>query len=164
MKVKVYLDTNVIFGFFKNFFIGKKLPFTWKVWFLSKNKNKIYACTSPLAISEAVSEMLKLAEKEGITISERDVEEAVHKLIEYCGLKILKDVRMDNLVLLTLHKIDVKDCLHLEISKRNNMVLITDDQDLKEKGKYFYSKILSFCEFAKMVDGSTQNRTGLSAL
>ena len=164
MKVRVYLDTNVIFGFFKNFILGKKLSLTWKVWFLSRNKNKIEVYTSSLAISEAVSEMMRLAEREGIKVKEMDVEVIVHKLVDYCGLKILKDVRMDDLVLFTLNKIDVKDCLHLEISKRNNMILITDDQQLKERGKYFYSKILSFYEFTKKFDGSTQNRTGLSAL
>ena len=164
MKVKVYLDTNVIFGFFKNFILGKKLPLTWKVWFLSKNKNKIEVYTSTLAISEAVNEMVKLAERENVNVNERDVDDAVHTLADYCGLKILKDVRMDDIVLLALNKIDVKDCLHLEISRRNKMILITDDQQLKERGKYFYGKILGFYEFAKKVDGSTQNRTGLSAL
>jgi predicted nucleic acid-binding protein len=116
-----------------------------------KNSTRIEAYTSSLAISEAVSEMMRIAEKEKTRVDERDVENIVRKLVEYCNVKILNEVEMDDLVLLALYKIDAKDSLHLEISKRNNMILVTDDVELKERGKYFYSKIMGFYEFAKMV-------------
>jgi len=150
MKIKVYLDTNVIFGFFKNFIFHKNfLP--WKIWFLKKNSESIEVYTSFFAISEAVSEMVKIAEREKIKLNEEDVEVIVKKLIEFCNVKVLKDVEMDDIVLLALYKIDVKDCLHLEISRKNNMILITDDIELKERGRYFYDKIMSFYEFARMI-------------
>ena len=159
MKVKVYLDTNIIFGLFKNFILRKNF-IPWKIWFLRNNSNRIEAYTSSLAISEAVSEIVKIAEKEKIKVNEKDVDGIVKRLVEYCGVKILSKVEMSDLVLFTVHKIDVKDSLHLEISKRNNMILITDDVELKERGRYFYSKIMGFYEFVKMVLGPPRVELG----
>ncbi len=163
--MKVYLDTNAIFGFFKNYLVSKKYFMPWKIWFLKKHANKIDAYTSNLAISEAIAELTKFFERQKIQMKEEDVFRGINTFIKESGIKILNNFEVsEDIIVFSAHKIDVKDGLHLEISKRNNMVLVTDDQELKEKGKYFYSKIMSFYEFAKKINGSTQNRTGLSAL
>ncbi|MBU5688029.1 MAG: PIN domain-containing protein [Candidatus Aenigmarchaeota archaeon] len=156
--MRVYLDTNIVFGFFKRFleskFMKKQFRLPEKMLIANKAKD-VYI--SELVLSEVVSGMKKWCEKNEIKLSKNEIESLVQEFRKEFKIKILKKVEIKDLFLLVNYGIDINDGIHLEISKNRDMVFVTDDKRLYEAGKYFYGKVLSFHEFRKLVNGPTQN-------
>lgn len=133
--MRFYLDTNVIFGFFKNF-SSKNLILIKK---FSKQAG-IY--TSFLTISEIICNLDQLK------LSYDDVKSAIKSF----GIKIIERAEIDeDILLFNMYQIDEKDGIHLAISKKKRMIMVTNDKKLIERGRLFYSNIISFEEFKHLM-------------
>ncbi|MEM5799399.1 MAG: PIN domain-containing protein [Candidatus Aenigmatarchaeota archaeon] len=156
--MKVYLDTNIVFGFFKRFleskFMKKSFELPEKMIIVSKIEN-VYV--SELVLSEVVSGIKEWCLKNKIKLNREEIEGLFEEFRENLNIKVLKKIEIKNLFELVYYGIDIKDGIHLEISKNKDMVFVTDDKKLYEVGKYFYDKIMNFNEFKKLVNGPTQN-------
>lgn len=121
--------------------------------FIQDNIDKIDVYTSYIALSEVVVEIKKWCEDNSIKISKSEIENLIDyfrinhqvKILEY--VKITKDI-----LTYTIYNIDIKDGLHLEISKNNKMILVTDDDNLYRSGKFFYFNIMKFSELVKSIN------------
>lgn len=156
--MKIYLDTNIVFGFFKRFlenkFMNKPLILPEKMKIVSKAK-KVYV--SELVFSEIVVETRKWCLENNIKINREHIEEMFEEFKNKFNIKVVRIIDLKDLNDLVFHGIDLKDSIHLEISKNMNMIFVTDDKSLYEASKYFYGKVLSFNELRKMINGPTQN-------
>lgn len=136
--VKFYLDTNIIFGFFKN--SSKNLP---KNLILIKKFSKyVEIYTSFLTLSEIICNLNTL------NLSY----DRLKTIIKDFGIKIIEKIEIDeDILIFNTHKIDEKDGIHLLISKKKRLIMVTNDKMLIERGRSFYQKIISFEEFKHLM-------------
>jgi len=151
-EMKVYLDTNIIFGFFKsmlqNIFEGRRLKKSWRLYILSRNKKlQVYISTFTLVeIKESVREWLN---EKNESISEEKLEGLISYFEEIFNFKILESIRLKNIFEYT--GLDAKDSIQLEIARSNKLIFITEDKKLKEIGAEFYQRITNFSELVKLL-------------
>jgi predicted nucleic acid-binding protein len=151
-EMKVYLDTNIIFGFFKsmlqNIFEGRRLKKSWKLSILFRNKKlQIYLSTFTLVeVKESIREWLN---ENNENLSEEKLEGLISYFEEIFDFKILESIRLKNIFEYT--GLDAKDSIQLEIARSNKLIFITEDKKLKEIGAEFYQRITNLSELVKLL-------------
>ncbi|MEM5882742.1 MAG: PIN domain-containing protein [Candidatus Aenigmatarchaeota archaeon] len=133
---RLYLDSNILIRYFKNMISKRKVPFIIKV--LSLNDNfKIFVSSWVLAeVFEVMQKEFKLDKNKISLILKKFLEESKAEIIEEFSL----NSSIANLV--KNFGLEAKDALHLFISKKEKLTLLTSDKKLAEKGILSYKKIL----------------------
>jgi len=144
-KLQIYLDTNIIYGFFKSIaelvFKGRKYTENKRLKLIESSADKIDAMTSFFTLVEVV-ERLKRDYKEILPSQISSLIEFFRKT--FC-IKIIEEILLtDRVLFFVLHGMGWKDSIQLEIAKNGNFLLITEDKNLKTLGRKFYKSVYDF--------------------
>lgn len=149
--MKIYVDTNIIFGFFRNLLLekrkGKKYTDPAVLKFLKDNKFELY--TSVLVKAEIAR---RLRTEWGST--KEEVEELWTSLETYINIDVIQTATIDSkIVVITLEtpfKNRVSNIMHLLIAEQYDLWFLSGDKEIVQKGKKFYEKVISYHELRKI--------------
>ena len=150
-KLRIYLDTNIIFGLFKKFverlLEDKEFKIPRKIQFIHENLEKVEPLTSFFTLIEVIQNLKNWAEKRGRKLTSEEIVSLIEFFRENFKVEVLRSVWItEGTIQYVLHGIDWKDAIQLEIARVNDYILVTDDVKLRKIGKKFYDKIMSFRE------------------
>jgi len=134
---KFYLDSNIILRYFKNLLRKKNVPFILKV--LSSNfKFKIFIS------SWALAEVFEVMQKE-FNLNQKEILKLYKKFLNDFKVEIINELQVDSSIIKLVKNfgLEAKDALHLFISKKKNLVFLTSDKKLIEKGVFSYPEIVT---------------------
>ena len=157
--MRVYLDTNVIYGYFKKRLQEK--PVNTVLIFFEDVKVDVYV--SLFAIIEVVHRL-----KED-NVDRKKISKLVSDFLREYRINIITKFTISWKTLLsTLSGVEWKDAVHLEIASQNDLTIITNDKKFFKNGRKLYSRIITLEWFLKHVrrnkaDGSARIRTGVTA-
>lgn len=143
MKKLIYLDTSIAERFFKKAILSEKQnkPFSLpKIFSYFKNHREIQLFTSSFTLAEIYEHLWKGYQSTSVKIAKLTniflYEFRIIPILEFTiNPEILRWIRK--------YKLEAKDIIHLSIAKNKDFILLTDDEDLLNKGKIIYSKIIS---------------------
>lgn len=134
----LYLDSNIVIRYFKNFaFKKRKIPFILKA--LSSNTNfKLFVSSWTFA------EVFEVMRKE-FNLNREEILKLYKKFLDEFRVELIEEFQLDSSVMKLVKNfgLEAKDALHLFISKRKNLVLLTTDKKLIERGTLKYEKIVT---------------------
>ncbi len=144
-KLKVYLDTNFIYDWFKRkaeeIKENKEFFETGKLIYLKRNSNFIEAFSSFFTLIEVTNRL-----KEDFRLTTETIVRLLSFFEEQYPVEILENVKLDKDTLEWFLKgIQWKDAIQLNIAKNENLFLITEDVYLmKFSRKKFYDNVTNF--------------------
>ena len=149
--MKIYLDTNIIFGFFRNLLLekrkGKKFTNPAILKFLKENNFELY--TSVLVKAEIAR---RLRTEWGST--KEEVEEFWTSLETYINVDVIQTATIGpKIAVITLEtpfKNKVSNIMHLLIAEQYDLWFLSGDKEIVQKGKKFYEKVISYHELRKI--------------
>ena len=149
--MKIYLDTNIIFGFFRNLLLekrkGKKFTNPAILKFLKENNFELY--TSVLVKAEIAR---RLRTEWGST--KEEVEEFWTSLETYINVDVIQTATIGpKIAVITLEtpfKNRVSNIMHLLIAEQYDLWFLSVDKEIVQKGKKFYEKVISYHELRKI--------------
>ncbi len=150
-KMRIYLDANIIFGFFRNLLLekrkGKKFTDPSILRYLKNEKFELY--TSVLVKAEIAR---RLRTEWGTTASE--VEEFWTSLETYLGLNVLQiatiDAQIAHITTEMPFKKRISNIIHLLIAKQYDLWFLSGDKEIVQRGKRFYEKVISYHDLRKI--------------
>ena len=149
--MKIYVDTNIIFGFFRNLLLekrkGKKFTETSVLKFIKEGKFELY--TSVLVKAEIAR---RLRTEWGST--KEGVEEFWTSLETYINVDVIQTATIGpKIAVITLEtpfKNKVSNIMHLLIAEQYDLWFLSVDKEIVQKGKKFYEKVISYHELRKI--------------
>lgn len=148
---RIYVDTNMIFGFFRNLLLEKRKgqeftePSVLK--FIKENEFELF--TSILTKAEIAR---RLRTEWGST--KEEVKELWASLEAYLKFEIIQTVTIDaQITEITLEvpfKNRVSNIIHLLIAKEYDLWFLSGDKEIIEKGRKFYEKVISYHDLRKI--------------
>jgi len=152
-KLKIYLDTNMVYGLFKRMFQavfkGREFRIPEKIRFMHRNSDKIEAYTSFFTLIEIAGELRSLSKRKKIKLNKAQIQSMFNFFTENFQVEILREIRItDKALEYFLDGVQWKDAIQLDIARNNGFTLVTDDSDLQRIGKKHYPNILNFRELA----------------
>jgi hypothetical protein len=159
-KIKLYLDTNIIYTYFmqkaKELKDKRKIPLPRVFTFLEENKDKIEFYVSGLTELEIFRKIrtdFGLKEDEIIYLWGGFCNTLFPKQIkgEEINLAYLWDFIKD-IVIRTPIKKRVTNLEHLGIAIQKNLIFVTGDKEVLKKCKSFYSQIMSYIELRRSLN------------
>ena len=149
--MKIYVDTNIIFGFFRNLLLekrkGKKFTETSVLKFIKEGKFELY--TSVLVKAEIAR---RLRTEWGST--KEEVEEFWTSLEPYINVDVIQTATIGpKIAVITLEtpfKNKVSNIMHLLIAEQYDLWFLSVDKEIVQKGKKFYEKVISYHELRKI--------------
>ena len=150
--MKIYLDANIIYGFFKNIINeerkGKKFTDPSVLKFLKESELELY--TSVLVKAEIAR---RLRTEWGCSAEE--VIELWKKLVEYMKFEVIKSAVITEEVSDIATKIPMKkrisNIMHITIAKQYDLWFLTGDKEIIDKCKPAYDKIISYIELRRKI-------------
>ena len=151
--MKIYLDANIIYGFFKNIINeerkGKKFTDPSILKFLKESELELY--TSVLVKAEIAR---RLRTEWGCSAEE--VIELWNSFEDYLNSKMIETAIIDSQIVDIATKIPMKkrisNMMHLLIAKQYDLWFLTGDKEIIDKCKPVYSKIISYIELRRSID------------
>ncbi len=145
---KLYLDANILYGFFKNIMTARRemhkpiVPSVIKFF-----KEKDFIIYASILTKCEIARRMKLEHD----VSELDFEKMWHALEEYLRLKIITEVNIDqdivDMVKRYKFRSRMNNIIHLYICKkldRLRLTFVTGDKRILEDGKKFYEYIIDY--------------------
>ena len=157
VKLKVYLDTNIIFGYFlakSKELKGKRVELPKIFRFLYENKDRFEFYISPLTKGEIIRRM-----RTELNIETNKVKKLWEEFVSVLSVKIIDVSRLNlektwKFVIDVVSQVPIKkrftNLEHLSIAKQLNLYFLTGDKEILRKCKKFYPKILSYVEFRQV--------------
>lgn len=158
MKEKIYLDANIVYGYFlakykelkkKEIFIEPKV-----IKNLRNNKEKFNYFVSIITKVEIIRRLrteLNFEKEEAL-----DLWESLLKYLQFTELemeeKAIDWYFINRIVLEVKIKKRLSNLIHFSFSKSNELTFLTGDKEILEKCKQFYSNIISYSEFRKLAE------------
>ena|SRR3989344_6844214 len=150
--MKIYLDANIIYGFFKNIINeerkGKKFTDPSILKFLKESKLELY--TSVLVKAEIAR---RLRTEWGCSAEE--VIELWNSFEDYLNSKMIETAIIDSQIVDIATKIPMKkrisNMMHLLIAKQYDLWFLTGDKEIIEKCKPAFDKIISYIELRRKI-------------
>ena len=134
---KIYLDTNLLIGFFKNIIQKEKKPSEYPliIDFLAKH-NEIEKFISIFSIAEIIEVLRRTYSANNL--SKEYILGLVDTLSASIDLKVIKEASLsDRIIDYTYLCNDAKDAIHIDICRASEMWFITaDDKCGRVKGAY----------------------------
>ncbi|MEM7825279.1 MAG: PIN domain-containing protein [Candidatus Aenigmatarchaeota archaeon] len=133
----LYLDSNIVIRYFKNFIKKKKTPFILDALSLNPRFKLFISSWTFAEVFETMQKEFNLSQEETLKIYKNFLKEFKVELIE--------EFQVDSFAteLVRDFGLESKDALHLLISKRKNLSLLTTDKKLIERGILKYKKIVT---------------------
>lgn len=152
--MKIYLDTNMVYGLFKrilqSIFEGKEFTVPWKIRIIHDDPDKIEPYTSFFTLIEIIEELKKWTKKRKRTLTPEQISGVINFFKENFHVEILRSIWVtEKAVQYVLSGMEWKDAIQLEIARVNDYTLVTDDKNLKNIGKNFYDRIINFDELRR---------------
>ncbi|MBI5060989.1 MAG: hypothetical protein HZB67_01605 [Candidatus Aenigmarchaeota archaeon] len=158
-----YLDTSLLFGWFKH--IISKKPKTSEPQIISflKQHPEVKTFISSMTAAEIVERSRKDLAKQNLSLIQ--IKKVVEKMQQILGFKIIdfyvatdgkeeiKDIRLNarNIINLTFLGKDVKDAIHVEIARQNDLWWIARD-DCTGTMEEIYPKIMTAKKLMKQYE------------
>jgi len=150
--MKIYLDANIIYGFFKNIINeerkGKKFTDPSILKFLKESELELY--TSVLVKAEIAR---RLRTEWGCSAEE--VIELWNSFEDYLNSKMIETAIIDSQIVDIATKIPMKkrisNMMHLLIAKQYDLWFLTGDKEIIEKCKPAFDKIISYIELRRKI-------------
>jgi len=144
-KLRIYLDTNIIFGYFKAILGGRKIPFM--LTFIENNLDKIEPITSFFTMAEVAKSL-----KEETTLTTEEIKRLLRIFRKTSKIKIFEKVIITGEVInLSLRGVSIPDSIQLSIAKNLTATFITQDKELLYKSSKIYKNILSFKQLVALL-------------
>jgi predicted nucleic acid-binding protein len=166
-RIKVYLDTNIIFGYFlakvkqlrkkTDRFVEPRI-----VEFLKKNANIFEYFVSTLVKAELFRRL-----RTELNVGRSDIEKIWLEFVSYLQINEIKTSELSSEYLFekTLEIVEetpikkrVTNLQHLIIAKEFNLFFLTGDKEILDKCKKFYERILSYSELRKYLNVKKLNK------
>ena len=149
--MKIYLDTNIIFGFFNKWILAKRKGTDFKepeiIRFLKETK-EIELFVSPLVKAEIGRRL-----RSEFSATESEANEVWTLFLETLMIKELETAQINDEIAEIAFKIPfrkrISNLMHLIICKQYDIWFLTGDKEILTKGKKFYNKIISYVELRK---------------
>ena len=163
-KMKIYLDTNIIYGYFYAKALELKGKRKYKepkiIEFLATKLDKIDYFTSTLVKGEVFRRLVT-----EFGLERKNAEKLWLSLKRYLNFfEIRADIPAEKIwreVLEIVSKVKIKKRLtnleHLILAEKFNLWFLTGDKEIIEKCKKFYPHILSYVEFRKYLNTKGEN-------
>ena len=153
--MKIYLDANIIYGFFKNVLReirkGEEFREPAVLKFLKESGLELY--TSVLVKAEIARRM-----RTEWNCNAEEVNEAWKKFAEYIKIEIITTAVITEEISYIATQIPLKkrisNIMHLIIAKQYDLWFLTGDKEIIDKCKPAYSKIISYIELRRKNDVS----------
>ena len=150
-KLKIYLDTNMVYGLFKkmlqSLFEKKKFKIPKKIQTIHEKLDYLEPFTSFFTLIEVIEELRRWVQKKKKIFTNEEILGLIEFFKEDFEVEILRSIWItEKTIQYVLEGIEWKDAIQLEIARVNGYILVTDDDKLKKIGKKFYDKILDFNE------------------
>jgi predicted nucleic acid-binding protein len=146
---KVYLDTNLLYGWFQNQ-LSKKRPESQIVRFLSEKCKDMEKFISVYTVAELLVNLKKDFSDRGL--SKEKIGYMFEILRDTIDLKVIDQTKMTKSVIDFADLCDDhNDAVHLEIAKNENLVFVTRDCDLG-RVKSAYPHVTSIGKLIKNVE------------
>lgn len=143
---KIYLDTNLLYGWFQNQLNTKKSP-SRIVKFLNERCKDIEKFISVYSIAELVVDLKQEFQDREISI--KKIAYLFDILKDTIGLKIILEIKLTGAVIEFAELCDDhNDAIHIEAAKNENLTLITKDEDIG-RVKDAYSNVISIGKLMK---------------
>ncbi len=150
---ELYLDTNMIHGWFRNFMLGIKhqefLKMPSILEFLAKNDLKLFTTTlTKIEIFRYIK-----AEWGRDENSCNEIWDTFMKSFTITAIDS-KEVELEELLKL-VSKIATKkktlvNLMHLQLAKKNSLWFLTGEEQLKDKYKEYYQKVLTYKDLRQL--------------
>jgi len=129
--VEVYLDTNILYSYFKKKIEQKISNNDKEIKLTFLNNARIIPVSSFFTLIELVNVL-----KREMNLSKKSIEDFVNGEVESMRIRLIEKTKIDENVLKWCSDgLDFKDAIHLSIVKENNLTLITNDLKLKQFAK-----------------------------
>lgn len=130
-QVEVYLDTNILYSYFKKKIEQKISNNDKEIKLTFLNNARIIPVSSFFTLIELVNVL-----KREMNLSKKSIEDFVNGEVESMRIRLIEKTKIDENVLKWCSDgLDFKDAIHLSIVKENNLTLITNDLKLKQFAK-----------------------------
>ncbi len=147
---RIYLDTNLIYGWFKNQLNPKKHPKPEFIEFLCGRCKGVEKFISIYSIAELLVNLKKDFQDRGL--SEDKISPFFEILKDHIGLKIIIEAKLTNSIVTFADLCnDHNDAVHIEIAKNENLTFVTRDEDIGKVGKV-YKPVMCMSKFMKQFD------------
>lgn len=140
---KIYLDASIAERFFKKVLIDNRknrplIPPKIFQFFQQNPETKLFASSFTLAENfEHMWKDYQATPQEITKLTEVFIKKfTITPILEF-------DIKPEILRWIRKHKLEAKDVIHLSIAKNHQLLLLTDDDDLLDRGKAVYEKIIS---------------------
>ena len=143
-QVEVYLDTNILYSYFKKK-IEEKIRGNngKKIKLFPFENSRIVLMSSFFTLAELVEVL-----KREINLSKKSIEDFIENEIKELEIKFLDKARIDdNFLRWNLNGLDLKDAIHLSIARENNLILLTNDLNLVKFAKMANVESLTLRDF-----------------
>lgn len=152
-KLKVYLDTNIIYGLIKEMararLENRDYKKTKKLSFIQENLDIVFPITSFIALMESIENIKKDEPK----LETSDLKKLISLFRKISKIKFLDLVKLSGESLKwVLSDISLKDSLHVNIAKNENLVFVSEDYGLIRKIKKFHNDSITFDELKKFIE------------
>lgn len=150
-KLRIYLDTNVIYGYFKRRIEEQKFGKTYiepeAMKFLKEKSNLIQSFTSFFTMLEVADNLTK-----DLILTQSEIMNFIRSFRMIYPIKILEQVKIDGESLKWfLHGMELKDTIQLNIAKNLGALFISDDKKLISLAKKFHKNSFTFQELKRII-------------
>lgn len=158
MKEKIYLDANIIYGYFlakyKELKGTKRFEEPKVIRFLRKNRNKLEYHISIITKAEILRRLVSELGMEKET--GRKLWTSLLDELAITEIKVGKSVdeiygKIVAIVEETKIKKRVTNLEHLIVAKSSNLIFVTGDEEILKKCKKYYQKIMSYIDLRRVV-------------
>ncbi len=142
-KIQIYLDTSIAERYFKKAVMQEKQNKQFlppKIFSFFESHKEIQLFISSFTLAEIFEHLWKRYQVKPENISKL----SNFFISRFEIIPILEfNIKPDILRWIRKYKLEAKDVIHLSIARSNKLFLLTDDDDLLDRGKAIYDKIIS---------------------
>lgn len=155
--MKIYLDTNTIYGFFKEVIKSweehRSIEMPEKVKFLKSHEGEITYFISDIVYLELIKRI-----KYEYNLSEEKIENLLRIFPRTLNIRVVsrgswfKETLFDDifdLIKRNAFKIGLTDILHAYIAEQNNLILFTGDRALNDDAKMICGQAMNYAQLRK---------------
>lgn len=142
-KQRIYLDTNIIYGYFRKR-VEETVNGRFKRPFILQKISKVdYEFVTSFFTMAEVSKNLRRE----FNLDNKSIVDLLRLFTREYRIKVVQRVNITGeLLLWHLKRIDLEDAIQLNIAKNINSIFLTNDKRLIKNARKFYSHVASFSE------------------
>jgi len=163
-KLKVYLDTNIIYDYFqrtaKEIVENKEFRNVKKLLFIQNNPDFLEAYTSFFTLIEVADRIMR-----DFDLKPERVRKIIESFIQDYKIEILRSVTLTEETLdWFLSNISMKDAIQLNIALNERLVFITEDDKLFRKARKITENVMKFNRLVRIIKNLKRREQASSIL